>query len=225
MRTRVRKLQEDPFAWWARDVGLKMRVRGAHREGGEGPHEGWRGGRGKLRGSCIRGARRTIDPNPNPNPDLDPTVILTLTLTLAQPLALALSLPPALILTVTPPLTLTRAKGRRPHLPGLAFWRPRHLSPWTTRRCLEDTCFQRDDAKNNAAKVRRDSPTPSRSTPSWCVVERKLHDRPPFSASWRVIVFELLAPCVERVASEGGVVLEVVRDQPLDMVLRPGVRL
>ena len=118
--------------------------------------EGWRGGRGKLRGSCIRGARRTIDPNPNPNPDLDPTVILTLTLTLAQPLALALSLPPALILTVTPPLTLTRAKGRRPHLPGLAFWRPRHLSPCSTRRCLEDTCFQQDDAKNNATvKLRR----------------------------------------------------------------------
>ena len=56
----------------------------------------------------------------------------------------------------------------------------------------------------------------------WRVLERELHDglsvRPISTASRRIIVLERLVPCVKRVASEGGVVLEVVRDQPLDLV-------
>ena len=52
----------------------------------------------------------------------------------------------------------------------------------------------------------------------WRVLEGELRDALPPSASRRVIVFEPLAPCVKIVASEGGVVLEVVRDQLLDMV-------
>ena len=58
-----------------------------------------------------------------------------------------------------------------------------------------------------------------------CVLEGKLHNSRPSTASWCVVVLEMLAPCVKWVTSERGVVLEVVRDQLLNIVLCRGVRL
>eukprot|EP00964_Phaeocystis_antarctica_P009773 scaffold5322_cov59-Phaeocystis_antarctica.AAC.3 len=57
----------------------------------------------------------------------------------------------------------------------------------------------------------------------WCILKAKFHNRPPSTTSRRVKVLEHLAPCVERVASEGGVVLLLVRDQLLDMVRQEAV--
>eukprot|EP00964_Phaeocystis_antarctica_P161269 scaffold133292_cov94-Phaeocystis_antarctica.AAC.1 len=58
--------------------------------------------------------------------------------------------------------------------------------------------------------------------PVRCVLKGELHDALPSTSSSRhVMLLEQLAPCGEREASEGGVVIELVRDQLLDIVWLP----